>query len=326
MLNRLTESFYWTGRYMERADYMTRLIDVNYHAHHLLLEIENHQEDLRRRLLSILGESSFKGPLLDFLTFDTANNNSILACLKKARQNVRMTREHFPEKVWDTINSFYLWFKEQDEKNRMQLVPYSFYKKIRQEVLLFQAVTDATMLHGYEWNFVQAGKYIERTENSIRILQLFCSFLAEDRDFGHEREDYQRMISILECVDGFEAFRKCHANQVKLEKVFEFLTLNKSFPRSLSFSFKNMKFHLNLIEKNVQGDRFSSVNRAVARMKTSLLAAHIMEDSSIDEIQSFLNELLMNCNQLSFEMENCFFRGDGGEFSGSAPQRKVKVV
>src|SRR3954453_14680010 len=111
MLKQNAESFYWIGRYMERIDYTTRMIDVKLHSHHILIEKENNKEYLQKGLLTLLdGGNSFKEEqigsfqekdILNFITFNRNYENSIFTCLERTRHNVRTVREQLPSKVWD---------------------------------------------------------------------------------------------------------------------------------------------------------------------------------------------------------------------------------
>ncbi|WP_180960187.1 alpha-E domain-containing protein [Neobacillus cucumis] len=328
MLNRMAESFYWIGRYMERVDFTTRLIDVNYHSHHVLLDKENNQEYLKKRLLAAFSDHRFANQLieihnhelLDFLSFEHTYDNSILSCLGKARQNVRIVRGQLPEKIWDSINSFYHWLKAQGGQEGNNQLPYRFFEKIHQKVSLFNGITDSTMLRENEWNFIQAGKFIERAANSLRILQLFCDLLKE------ERESYHPFISIIESADGLEAFRKHYSNQIKQEEIFEFLVHNKAFPKSVFFSLTNLEMYLKIVENDIYIVRYTKLNRLLTGIKAELSAGFDLKEQTNRDLQTWLNEIHGMVNQIGMEIENCFFYEEGAEFSESSPQKKVAAV
>jgi uncharacterized alpha-E superfamily protein len=336
MLKQNAESFYWIGRYLERIDYTTRLMDVKLHAHHVLIEKENSKEYLQKRLLTLLdGENPFSDEqigslqekdILDYITFNRNYENSILACLERARHNVRTVREQLPSKVWDTINSFYLWLTEQGDQRGGGYLPYSFYEQIRNHVLLFQGVTESMMLRDNAWNFFQAGRFIERSGNTIRTLQMICDLLVEERTLGHEKDDYHRLLSILESVDGMEAFRRCRADDVTIENIAEFLVVNKNFPRSVLFSINNLEMHIKMIQIDLHLEGFSKLNRLLAGIRVNYLAHNDFKDLTMNQLQSFLNELLINCDQMGVEFGSCFFYENGGEFEESSSQRKAAAI
>ncbi|MDR4949244.1 alpha-E domain-containing protein [Neobacillus cucumis] len=325
MLNRIAESFYWIGRYMERIEFTARIVEANYHSPYLLLEKEGKLESIKNRILAILGEQPSTKDLnpndfLNLVIFDSTFDQSILSCLAKARQNVRMVRNQLPEKIWDSINSFYLWLKEQGSINSKKLLPYSFFEKILQYVSFFNGMSDSMMLRGNEWNFLQVGRFIERAGNTVRIFQR-----SDDKqEWG--KNDYEQLISILESADALGAFRKYHANQIEVGKLFNFLVLNKAFPGSVSFSFHHFEMYLKIIENDFYSARYSTLNRLIAELKKDLPASLEVEENSSRDLPTLLKELQGRVMEIGIEMEVCFFYGGGEELSESIPQKKVAVL
>jgi uncharacterized alpha-E superfamily protein len=336
MLKQNAESFYWIGRYIERIDYTTRLMDVKLHAHHVLIEKENSKQYLQKRLLELLDgvnpimdkqmEGMQEKDILAYITFNRNYENSIVSCLERTRHNVRTVREQLPSKVWDTINSFYLWLTVQKDQFGSSYLPFSFFEQIRNHVSLFLGVTESVMLRDHAWSFFQAGRFIERSGNTIRTLQLISNLLIEERKVGHLTDDYHRLLSILESVDGVEAFRRCHADHVTIEKITEFLVVNKHFPRSVLFSLNSLEMFLKMIQSDLQLEGLLKLNRLLAGIKVNFLAHDNFEDLTMNQLQSLLNELLINCEQIGGEIGSCFFYDNGGEFEESTSPRKVAAV
>jgi uncharacterized alpha-E superfamily protein len=228
-----------------------------------------------------------------------------------------MVRNQLPEKIWDSINSFYLLLKEQVSLKSKKPLPYSFYEKIYQYVSCFNGMTDSTMLRGNEWNFLQVGRFIERGGNAIRTFR---------RSDDLQRNDYYQLISILESADALGAFRKNHANQIEVDKLFDFLVLNKEFPGSVSFSFHHFEMYLKIIENDFYSARYSKLNRLIAEMKKNLSESLDIDGNSSRDLPTILKDLQARVNEIGMEMEVCFFYGGGEEFSEGIPQKKVAVL
>lgn len=317
MLNRVVESFYWIGRYTERIDYTARLMDVTLYAHHNHLGKETNRNDLQERFSTILSDVASEqvndmclnvNKILEYVTIDQENINSIFNSLNQARFNVRVVRQQTSAKMWDTINSFYLWLLEQKQKKDLEQSPFLFLERVRNEVSLFNGVTDSSMLHEVEWRFLQAGKLLERTENTVRIIQkLFLSL--EEENSNESDYAYYHLNSVLESVDGFEAFRKFHANQVELETVIEFLVLNTVFPRSISFSLSELERYLKEIQVEHQLEHITKVIRLVKRQRVLLF--NCLGNKEKPMHRAFLTELLASCNHIGQELEKCFFMIEG---------------
>ncbi|WP_332696153.1 alpha-E domain-containing protein [Halalkalibacter lacteus] len=314
MMNRSAELLFWIGRYLERTENHTRLIDVNYHMRHELKGSADQQECVWERLVTTIGsEYSWnksddqlnETTALALLTFDRTNVNSIYTCIYQARSNMRALRQLLPDELWDIMNASYLWLKEQDIHNIVDQSPHLFYQRIREWLAGINGTADSAILRGQEWNFIQAGKYLERTENMLRLLQTVYSNLVQDRFSTIDQKQYNRMIILLKSVGGYEAFRKFHADDVTFEKIFEFIMLNSQFPRSVSFSLSSLETSLLAIKQH-EYQLASLSDQAIdltARVK-EVLNGMKAEGDGLDLLQEMMN----SCHQLDRTISENFFQ------------------
>lgn len=299
MINRYAEWLFWAGRYMERAENHARLIDANYRMRHELKGNENDRDYVWEKLVAAVGDlAKFKEDnaianewtVLHFLTFERTNSNSIYSIIQQTRNNIRALRQLLPKEMWEIANALYLWLHDQDVDKMMQQSPFMFYQRVREWISLFNGAADSTMLREQEWNFLQAGKYLERAGNTVRILQSAHTNLIRDPASSQEQEHYNRMIVLLRAVGGYEAFRKSHADNVTFAKVTEFLMLNPHFPRSIPFTFASLESHL----KAIKLEDFDYT---------------VLSDPGPHGSDS-LYELLQCCNQVGFSISKAFFQAD----------------
>src|SRR3954468_17586031 len=153
MLSRVADSIYWMSRYVERAENVARFISVNLHLS-LDLPCEANQQWLPL-VVTAGDEKGFserydepsKNNVIQFLTFDRRNPNSILSCLHSARESARGAREIISLEMWEHINRFYLMLNDRDGVKAALENPYDFYEQIRVSGQQFMGVTDATMTH-----------------------------------------------------------------------------------------------------------------------------------------------------------------------------------
>lgn len=154
MLSRVADSLYWMARYLERAEYTTRLLDAN-----IQLMLEQKPEAVERQLRRInlsLGEpfkieDKLRGPALEHaLIFDARTNSSIISCIMQARENARQVREQVSSEMWSELNALCHFFKCYDAEDLEQDLPLEFLNKVRRNISLFKGETDATMSHGEE--------------------------------------------------------------------------------------------------------------------------------------------------------------------------------
>lgn len=314
MMNRCAELLFWVGRYFERVENHTRLIDVNYHMRHELKRNEHEQDYLWERLISeiaivenfhqkynVINEQT----VLQFLTFDSSNPNSIFSCVHQTRTNMRALRQLLPDELWDLSNSFFLWLKEQTIESAMEQSPYLFYQKVREWIATYNGTADSSMVRDQEWHFIQAGKYLERAENILRILQAIYMNFMEDGYLLQNKCDYNRMIVLLKSVGGYEGFRKSYANNVSFEKVVEYMMLHPTFPRSVHYS-------LNGLESSLQAIKQKDYNFAILSDQALTLTVQIKE--ILDGVRGenngleLLNQMMNSCHQLGSTISKTFFQ------------------
>src|ERR1700704_5629337 len=158
MLSRVADSIYWMSRYVERAENVARFVDVNLN---LMLDTTTGEEQQWEPLVNITGDhesfdkiykkSATQKNVIQFLTFDRDNPNSILSCLRAARENARSVREIISSEMWLQINTFYLMVNSADAGSLTD--PQDLFASVRLAGHLFTGVTDATMTHNESWNF-----------------------------------------------------------------------------------------------------------------------------------------------------------------------------
>src|SRR5271163_3978017 len=180
MLSRVADSLYWMSRYAERAENIARILDVNLQ---LMLDMPKlgaaEMKALWEPVLRSTGDhedfykhykEATSDNVIDFLTLNLKNSNSILNCITTARENARHVREQISLEMWEEINRTYLWMKGQTLKKIQKQGPYDFFCEVKNSSHLYQGITDGTMTHGEDWDFIQVGKYLERADMTTRIL------------------------------------------------------------------------------------------------------------------------------------------------------------
>ena len=167
LLSRVADSVYWMARYIERAENVARYIGVNLN---LQLDLPMEPNQQWQPLIDTSGDTvEFKkrfgeatqANVIEFLTYDAANTNSIASCLRAARENARSVREAISSEMWTQVNSMYLDMQMQRRvPDPRQL--HEILRSIRLGRHLFQGITDATMSHGEAWHFARLGRKLER--------------------------------------------------------------------------------------------------------------------------------------------------------------------
>jgi len=171
MLSRVADHQYWMARQMERAENLARLVRV---SEEMLLDDESlgrgsAQEYWTPVLAATAMEGAFRslypeprqGDVARFLTLDLRNPDSILSCIRQARENARSVRDKISDEMWSEINALNLFVTSTEGLQLLERFPQAYYEKIISSSMLFDGITDATLTRDEGWNFLQLGRLLE---------------------------------------------------------------------------------------------------------------------------------------------------------------------
>jgi uncharacterized alpha-E superfamily protein len=306
MLSRVADSLYWMSRSVERAENIARILDVNIQ---LMLDLPKldtvEQSALWNPVLRSTGDNAdfhkhYKEAnsesVIEFLTLNPKNPNSILNCLTNARENARHAREQISLEMWEEINRAYLSLQSMTSKKIAKQGAYDFYHQIKNASALFQGTTDGTMTHGEDWDFIQAGKFLERADMATRILD------AHDEIFVNTPAKSQtgstlQWSAILRSCSAHDAYRKFYVAQVDPDKVVEFLILNEFFPRSIRFCVGAMDDAL----RRISGSREEAYTNQAEKLAGRLVADlnfSALEDIKTVGMHNYMDELQVKLNAI----------------------------
>ena len=178
MLSRAANSIYWMSRYLERAENVARFVAVNVH---LMLDMGLAPSNAQwKPLVTTSGDDAdfakrYKEPneknVIQFLTFDAKNPNSIFSCVCSARENARTVREVISTEMWEQLNALYHMVQKHSRKRRIDNLQ-EFYTQIRTASHLISGLFENTMSHGEGWHFARMGRMLERADKTARILDV----------------------------------------------------------------------------------------------------------------------------------------------------------
>jgi uncharacterized alpha-E superfamily protein len=237
LLSRVADSVYWMARYVERAENVARFVGVNLH-----LRIDLPHDDVSgwQALIDASGDAeafqarygaASPANVVEFLVFDNENQNSILSCIRAARENARSVRETISSEMWEEVNALHLALFGTAERPAPDALP-EFFQHVRRSCHLFQGVTDSTMSHNEAWHFIRLGRDLERADKTTRLLDVkYFILLPSTSDVGTPYDDIQ-WSAVLKSVSGFEMYRKRYGRIVPV-RIVDFLLLDADFPRAV---------------------------------------------------------------------------------------------
>ncbi|MFN7925478.1 MAG: alpha-E domain-containing protein [Bryobacteraceae bacterium] len=239
LLSRVADSVYWMARYIERAENVARFVNVNVH---LMLDLPEGNSNQWQPLIDTSGDAAVfrerageatHDSVVEFLTFDEQNPNSIVSCVRGARENARSVRETISSEMWEQANELYLLVTGARGKLEGDMLP-SFFHRVRMACHLFHGITDVTMTHNEAWHFMRLGRKLERADKTTRLLDVkYFILLPELEDVGTPYDDIQ-WAAVLKSVSGFEMYRKRHGRIVPA-RIAEFLLNDPAFPRAVRY-------------------------------------------------------------------------------------------
>ena len=312
MLSRTADHLFWMSRYTERAENTARMLNVNYETS-LLPQSASEAEAGWQGLLSISellpsytalhGEVNPRS-VMEFMVSDEDNPSSIISCLRAARENARAVRGTLTTEVWETQNQTWLEVNRMLKAGEFQRDPGKFFEWVKFRSHLSRGVTLGTMLMDEALHFMRLGTFLERADNTARLVDV--KFHAAENDFLGNAEkdqeyDFYHWSAILRSVSGFEIYRKVYRDVIRPERVAELLILRPDMPRSLHASLNEVVANLRL----VASDQTSDTLRHAGRLRADLQFGRIDEILTTG-LHAFLTQFLDRVNTLGGRISRDF--------------------
>jgi uncharacterized alpha-E superfamily protein len=312
MLSRTADHLFWMARYMERAENTARMLDVNYQTS-LLPQSADMAEQGWRGLLSIseltwafsqkYTEVNARN-VMDFMVRDETNLSSIFCCLRAARENARAVRGALTTEVWETQNQTWLEFNRMLKDGAFERDPGAFFEWVKFRSHLSRGVTVGTMLQDEALYFLRIGTFLERSDNTARLLDVKFQALAGGDWFGPgaqsqgaakegQEVDFYHWSAILRSVSGFEIYRKVYRNVIRPEKVAELLILRPDMPRSLAACLNEVVANLQQVANQQSGETL----RRAGRLRADLQYGRI-DEILMTGLHAYLTQFLDRVNDL----------------------------
>jgi uncharacterized alpha-E superfamily protein len=311
MLSRVADSIYWMSRYIERAENVARFISVNLN---LSLDMPGETGEQWRPLVVTTGdEGSFqdrygmatKENVIQFLTFDESNPNSILSCLRMARENARSVREIISAEMWAHLNKFYLLIRDCGSLSDVLENPYEYYDQVNLAGQQFIGVTDSTMTHGEAWHFCRLARMIERADKTSRILDVkYFILLPKPADVGTPYDDIQ-WAALLRSASALEMYRQRHG-RITPANVVDFLVLDQEFPRAVLYCLTKANASLHAISGTLTGGFCNLPEQRLGQLRAEL-AYTLAADVIANGLHEFVDDLQSRLNQIGEAIHDAFF-------------------
>ena len=326
MLSRVASSIYWMSRYLERADNVARFIDVN-----TTLIMDMGWEDttaLWEPLVRTSGDDAdfskrYKSydekNVLNFLTFDVKNPNSILCCVQNVRENARTVREIIPSEMWETINELYHLVQKHSRKRKIDDLQ-EFFNDVHEANHLFSGLIENIMSRGEAWHWARIGRLLERADKTARMLDVKYFLLLPSNEFIDSPYDAVEWGAVLKSVSGFEMYRK-QFHRANYRDVTQFLIFDPNFPRAISHCIRMASRSLAHITK--------LLDVSVPATDEMLKLQSMIEDTNLETVlnnglHEFVDIFQFNLNVVDTALYQSFFALEKAEPAPESAQQVQK--
>jgi uncharacterized alpha-E superfamily protein len=302
MLSRVADSFYWIGRYSERAEHACRLLQISLTAR---LEAGAQEADLTTdRAIRALGGAPLAARMeameeARILTFGReADMASIYTAVLAARENARQVRDQITTEMWERLNRLYFRVRDAADAEPFSQIAFGFYEDAINDLHAFKGIVSGTMSHGEGFHFLSLGRSLERAQLLVRLLDLH--FNTKDVSVG----DYG-WVQLLRMCCGLEPYLRVKTADFRRDPIADFLVLNNEFPRSLRFCANTIAYHIEAVGGLASDQARRNCMRQAGRLAARLNFA-LLDDVTGRNGKAFIAQVADDCVGISEAVHAAF--------------------
>jgi uncharacterized alpha-E superfamily protein len=318
LLARYADCTFWLARYVERAENLARILDVN----------ETFSRDSRggqnwRSILQLNADekrffathsAATAHTVVRFYVVDAGNPTSILSAVRCARENARTLRPLISTEMWVQLNVFYNYLAALGEADLTPGRLATLFGSIKEACQTHTGITDGTFFRDQGWYFYQLGRYIERADQTTRLLDIKYHLLLPSLSDVGSPIDVSQWHALLRSAAGYHAFRRLHTASTTPARVAGFLLLNQAFPRSVHHCVREagrllgeLKSHYNLRHGNAAAEELDRLRAVLGTLDISAILS--------EGLHEFLDLMQRQLIAVTRDLSVAFFgyQSDGGQ-------------
>ena len=312
MLSSTAKNLYWMGRYLQRAKTTARLIEATQR-----MALQSSGEEAAG-VVAIFGmEDEFRqsqegqmqrqgrrlADLVEFLAFDESNPSSIVSSIGSARRNAREERNNITVDVWESLNGLWLELSGKLRGDRAALDRGALIESVKKQAVMIFGAAQVTLLRDEAWNFLQLGAFLERGDNTARILDVKYHRLMPDGRPHAENLEYFAWSELLACIGAVRTYRRIYRSSLDPMKIAELMMLRRDVPRSVHHCLWMVDASMRELA-DAYGTR-GEADRLAGELHAKLRYAHIEQIYQIG-LHKFLGEVRDGFARLSDEIGRQF--------------------
>ncbi|MGE0253837.1 MAG: alpha-E domain-containing protein [Alphaproteobacteria bacterium] len=309
-LSRHAEAIFWLARYMERAENIARIVDVQ----------ETHARDLAgssnwRSIIDVQAdEDSFYARhaeasatnVIHFYIIDATNPNSVASSIAAARANARLLRPLISTEMWSHLNVFHAWVRGVGAADIALHNVSRLCARIKEGCQTHYGITEGTFYRDQGWTFYRLGKAIERADQTTRLLDVKYRLLAPGGEATPNGVDDSQWNALLRAVAGYHAYRRVHPRALSPDRVAGFLLFHEDFPRSVRANLLEAAARLDELRSRYMLARGAAAEELADEMR-AVFASYTVEDVVARGLHEFNDWVQRQLIHLTDQVGRAFF-------------------
>lgn len=304
MLSRRAKLTYWMSRYLERTNFTSRLLIS---TNELQIDLYLNDEIAWKPFLSVLGLSKDftkvkrkinEKNIMKYFISDKINPSSIISCLQFSKENSLIIRDRLPEQSVIKLNELFLSFNKSITKNLNKNKYLDLLKSVIQGSQNFMYSTDLEMQRNMDYQFLRLGRFIERSDMMVRILQ------TQTLRSKEHSKDYEYLtlewINILKSISAFQAYRQYSKQDISISDIINFFLKTETFPRSIMWNLNQIERAFFRITKNRE------FMKEIKNIKKDI-KKYVIKIEKLDHLLLFLEQTIKRIANLDKKIEKKYF-------------------
>jgi uncharacterized alpha-E superfamily protein len=308
MLSRVADSLYWMSRYMERTDSILRVLKTNYASSQ-----DSAQDFTWRPVLQtftviedeqIVQLEKNNRAVLQYMVANRENPNSVYSMVTRSRENARSVQDHITKELWQSLNEFYHVIKE----DRLHLMleyddPVTTLDSLIRQTMLYYGISESTMFRGEGFSFMNMGRYLERSIQSLDLLDLKFRDLSYDMD---KTADITYWKHLLLSISGYALYLKTYRSAFEARNIIDQVIFNVNFPRSVFYAVNQLQRYYDRLEMDDTNEGHRKINFLIGKLRSKIQYSNLQHVSEVG-LHNFLTNLSADLKAIGNALNQYYF-------------------
>jgi uncharacterized alpha-E superfamily protein len=308
MLSRVADSLYWMSRYMERTDSTLRVLKTNYASSQdtsenfswrPVLKIFTHLDEAE--ITRLEGETR---EVLNHMVTDRTNMNSVFNMVMRARENARSVQDHITIELWQALNEFYHVVKEEKLKVYLKFDdPITTLDRLIRQNMIYYGISESTMFRGEGFSFMSMGRYLERSIQSVDLLDIRFRDLSYDLD---RTADITYWKHLLLSISGYNLYLKTYRSGFDTKNIIDQVIFNTNFPRSVLYSINQLQRYFERLHDKVNVEGYREINFMIGKLRSKIVYSNLDHVSKVG-LHSYLVDVHEDLQKIGSALSRHYF-------------------